>query len=196
MAFTGKLKASKGQPCLVLSQDSNKRKVERPPVWALFSSTDSYTLPSKEIRVGHRHAMISVFLPKVGSWHLHMRCALRPPQSWVPRLYTLLLSPRLTHPSTPTFGFISSVLSIRTKPFTPLSFRLPSQAPLLGLALSSLPLWSSQLPPSPSLCLSEARAAYFQERSFRTLPRPLQKYCVWYQHLFVVFICDCAIVLC
>lgn len=65
MAFIDKLRVSKVQPCLVLPQSSNTRKVEALFPSELFFSKDSYTLPSKEVHSGGRHAHdFSVVYPR------------------------------------------------------------------------------------------------------------------------------------
>lgn len=78
MAFTDKLRVSKVQPCLVLPQDSNRRKMEALfPSELCFSSKDSYTLPSKELHSGGRHAHdFSVVYPRWrAGTHTHVLCS-------------------------------------------------------------------------------------------------------------------------
>lgn len=88
--LSDKLKASKGQPRLVLCPDSNE-KGEKPSCPSCFPQQIHPPSLVRRSTPVMKMAVISVFSPEVGIWHLHMRCAPRL-LSGVPRLCTLPLS--------------------------------------------------------------------------------------------------------
>lgn len=138
MAFIDKLRVSKVQPCFVLPQGSNTRKVEALFPSELFFSKDSYTLPSKEVHSGGRHAHdFSVVYPR---WRAGTRTHMCSPASSE-------LSDKITHrlltyttcdpPTSQACEVSSDGLSIRNTTLAYLSFKPPFQAPLLPLCLYS-----------------------------------------------------------
>lgn len=181
VAFIDKLRVSKVQPCFVLPQGSNTRKVEALfPSELCFFSKDSYTLPSKEVHSGGRHAHdFSVVYPRWrAGTRTHVLCS--PASSELSnkvthRLiqYCLLTYTTCDPPTSQACEVSSDGLSIRNTTLVYLSFKPPSQAPLLPLCLYSPASVEWSLPPALSLYLLK-RQLPIPRTGFEVLAAPLE----------------------